>query len=106
MIDVSMFLLPKNDKFGLLVVWTELSWILLGFFWTTGTGWNNSSASVSAIESCVNSRKSNENSKSAREGPRSVAKSETLVEMVSDKCLCAQRRGGVFTDRLFLLLLS
>lgn len=55
---------------------------------------NNSSASVSAIESCASSRKSNENSKSARGGPRSGAKSETLVEMVSDKCLCAQRRGG------------
>lgn len=80
-----MYLLPKNDTFGLLVVWTELSWILLGFFWTTGTGWNNLSASVSAIESCANSRKSNGNSKSARGGPKSGAKSETLAEMVSDR---------------------
>lgn len=92
-----MYLLPKNDKFGLLVVWTELSWILLGFFWTTGIGWNNSSASVSAIESCVNSKKSNGNSKSASEGPKSGAKSETLVEMVSQVSLCVQ------SDRPFLL---
>lgn len=91
-----MYLLPKNDKFGLLVVWTELSWILLGFFWTTGTGWNNLSASVSAIESCVNSKKSNENSKSVRGGPKSAAKSETLVEMVRSRQI----------DRLFLLSLS
>lgn len=89
---------PKNDKFGLLVVRTELSWILLGFFWTTGTGWNNSSASVNAIESCVSSRKSNGNSKSARGGPRSGAKSETLVGMVSES-VCWQ----ILTDRLFPL---
>lgn len=87
---------PKNDKFGLLVVRTELSWILLGFFWTTGTGWNNSSASVSAIASCVSSRKNNGNSKSVREGPRSGAKSETLVGMVSESV-----RLQILTDRIF-----
>lgn len=82
----------KNDQFGLLVVWTELSWILLGFFWTTGTGWNNSSASVSAIESCANNRKNNGNSKSVRGGPKSGVKSETLVEMVGEVSVCAFNR--------------
>lgn len=47
------------DKMGLLVVWTDPDWTLLGFFWTTGTAWNNRSASASETESSANNRRSN-----------------------------------------------
>jgi len=37
----------------------DLDWILLGFFWTTGTGWSSWNASANGTESFVNSKKSN-----------------------------------------------
>lgn len=52
-------MITNNDKIGVLVVWTDLDWILLGFFWTTGTGWSSWNASVNGTESFVNSKKSN-----------------------------------------------
>ena len=78
-------MMTNNDKIGVLVVWTDLDWTLLGFFWTTGTGWSSWNASASGTESSASSKKSNGSLRIERGGLRSGAKSEGLDEKVSDR---------------------